>query len=299
MTSILVIDDEKVQAEGLAKALQVRMPHTAVRAAFEEKTILEQVEDWYYNIAIVDLRMDNFTIDGIIIIRKILQVNPFAKIIVVSGYLPDYESQLEFFKTGKIIATIEKGGVEAFTEKIVVAIKSVEADYEQNPQLNQTTLETLFAEAKNEPDAYQKGLMFEKFVGFLFGQMGFQHIQKRVIDVSRNEIDLVVRNEIDDLFFQKFSPYFFIECKNTSEKVNKGQFVEFEKKLSTSNGLANLGFIVTSNVFTEEARKEAIRSSKENYKVVFIGQPEIAALIRSNHLLQTLKQIIDNQVKDN
>lgn len=298
-TSVLIIDDEKVQAQGLENRLNQTLSHASIRAVYEEKDIIAQIENWYFNIAIVDLRMDNFEIDGIFIIRKILTINPFAKIIVVSGYLNDYDEQLEFLKTGRIIASIEKGDINAFTEKIIRAIKSVEADEEANPHLNQKTLESLYAEAKNEPKAYEKGEKFERFVSFMFGQMGFQHIQKRVIDVSRGEIDLVVRNEIDDLFFRKFKPYFFVECKNISEKVNRNQFTDFEKKVKYSNGMCNLGFLFTSNVFTEDVRKETLRTSGDDHKIIFIGQPEIAQLIRSNNMLQSLKSIIDTQVKDN
>jgi DNA-binding NarL/FixJ family response regulator len=297
--SILVIDDEQQQAEGMKKFLKKERPNFFVESAFKEKDILEKIENLYFDIAIVDLQMNDFEIDGIIIIRKILEANPFARIIIVSGYLPSYDAQIaEISKSGKIETVIEKTSIDIFTQKILMAINSIVETHEKY-YAHQNGLQSLYAEAKNETDKFSKGTKFERFVGFLFSQMGFTHVSKRVKDQSLGEVDLIVRNELNDLFFQKFKPYLLIECKNTAEKVDINDFKLFYGKLEHTNGMANLGFLITSNTIKDTAYKEAMRTSGKGNKVIFITHLEIARLIQSSNLLDTMKSIIDEQVKDN
>lgn len=298
--SILIIDDEKQIPKGLKRKFEIERPNINVFIASKEEDIIEKTENLYYNIAIVDLRMDEFEFDGIDIIERIIEVNPFAKIIVMTGYLPDFKDIITVFKkSGKISDIIDKSDINIFTENIIEATDSIINEYEQNPSLNQKTLEGLFAEAVNETDENLKGSKFEQFVTILFSQMGFMHISKRTKDKSLNEVDLIIRNEINDLFFQKFSPYILIECKNTQKKVDKNNFVQFYNKLENTNGLSNLGIIITSNTITRNTYIEAVRTSNKKEKIIFIDRTKINLLIQNDNKLEILKKIIDEQVKDN
>jgi CheY-like chemotaxis protein len=298
--SILILDDEQQQAEGLLRFIKNEKPTFTVNAAYQEADMLAKIENLYFSIALVDLQMNDYTFDGIDLIEKIIEYNPFAKIIVVTGYFSIFESRLNnFFKTGKIVAVIEKTSNDIFKPEILSKINQIVVEAENNHLLHQKTLEMLYADAKNETNAYLKGSKFEYFITMLFAQMGFIHISKRLKDRSLNEVDLVVRNEINDLFFQKFKAYILIECKNTETKVDKNNFKLFYEKIKETNGLSNLGFLITSNSFTWNTYFDAIRTSKENCKVVFITQKEIYRLIYSINILETLKSIIDEQVKDN
>ena len=97
-------------------------------------------------------------------------------------------------------------------------------------------------------------------------RIGFKEINYRKIDKSQNEIDLIVRNDIEDKFFEKFSPYFFVECKNIIENVDKNMFVLFLTKLQGSNELARLGFIITTSGFKRTTYLEALRTSNASSK---------------------------------
>ena len=98
---ILVIDDDAVQAAALAKKLSETIPSSELMCASSEESIGDTVENKFYNLAILDIRMDNFDFDGIQIAKRILEVNPFARIIFVSRYLTEYmDSSLRFSRTG-------------------------------------------------------------------------------------------------------------------------------------------------------------------------------------------------------
>ena len=68
--TILIIDDQRVEAEGLCRKITAMRPDFHVEAAYTESDILSQVDNMYYHFAVVDLQMDDYEIDGIDIIKK-------------------------------------------------------------------------------------------------------------------------------------------------------------------------------------------------------------------------------------
>ena len=298
--SVLIIDDEKNFTKIISKIITKERPNINIYTASEEEEILHKIENLYYNIVFVDLRMDDFEFDGIDLIKKIPKVNPFAKIIVISGYIDDYKMVINLFReNNKIIDIISKGDLKVLKPRIIETIDLIIEEYENKPELNKKALENLFANAVNETNNYLKGTKFEDFAVLLFNQMGFLNISKRSNDKSLNEVDLIIRNEINDLFFQKFSPYILVECKNRTEKVDKNDFIQFYSKLENTNGLSNLGIIITSNTISRNTYIEAVRTSNRKEKIIFIDRTKINDLIKTDNKLDVFKQIIDQQVKDN
>ena len=70
-------------------------------------------------------------------------------------------------------------------------------------------------------------------------------------------------------------------------------------KLKETNGLAELGFLITTSSFKRTAYLEALRSSEGQHKVVFIDNSLMMSLIKADDPREELKRIIDSQVKDN
>ena len=131
---------------------------------------------------------------------------------------------------------------------------------DSNPQSISTALINMYSELKDEENTYLKGSRFEDFISLLFQSIGFSEIVKRTRDKSLNEVDLIVRNEIDDPFLTKFGKYILIECKNHLDTIDKNDFILFKSKLTATNGLAELGFFITTSSFKRTAYLEALRS---------------------------------------
>lgn len=297
---LLIIDDEPMQVGNFKRFIQPIRPDLSVDSASTKDEILLKISSTYFDVAIVDLRMTSIDLSGFDVIRDIIDINPLAKVIVVSAFLAEFTSEINsIIKTGRIAAFIDKTKFDTFSKLLLHEVDKIIEDHEKDQSLIQRTLESIYSEAKNEVDPILKGKRFENFTAVLFSQMGFNHILNRVRDKSMNEVDLVVRNDINDTFFQKFKPYFLVECKNTMNDVDKNTFITFLSKLENTNGLSNLGFIITSSGFKKTAYAEAMRSSKGGSKIVFLSNIEISELIKSNDLLDTIKKIIDDQVKDN
>ncbi len=300
--SVLIIDDEKAQAEGLAKGLGRKLPNTDFFHVSTEPEINSAIENRYFSVAIVDLRMNGFTTDGIGFIKKIIEYNPFAKIIIVSAFTAEYVLLLkDLFLTGKIIDVVEKKEFELFTTELSTLIDNYHQKLLQDDltEVNNALLE-YYANVKNQSDTYKKGELFENFLSLLFQCIGFSNINKRVKDKSLNEVDLIIRNEIDDDFINKFGKYILVECKNKpNEKIDKNTYIVFKEKLLATNGLAELGILATTGSITRNTYIEAVRTSHDYKKIVFFSNKEMMKLILSTDKLETFKEIIDSQVKDN
>lgn len=299
--SVLIIDDEQAQAEGVAKAFKKDKPEFYVDFAYTEDVILQKIENTFYNIAVVDLRMDKFNINGFNIIKRIIEVNPFAKIIIVSAFVAEYIGEIqEVLPSGKIQGIVEKTDFDQYIAKIYTLSEQIINDIDVKFMLSSKALSKMYAQAKLESNAQKKGQLFEDFVALLFGSMGFKYIYNRIKDKSLNEVDLILRNDIHDNFIQRFGEYILIECKNKPDgAVTKNDFILFYNKIKSTNGLAKFGILITTGYITWNTYYEALRESKGDVKIIFISNPEIEKLINSEKPLEEFKKIIDLQVKDN
>jgi restriction endonuclease Mrr len=100
-------------------------------------------------------------------------------------------------------------------------------------------------------------------------------VDKRV-STGDEEIDLVIKNNIDRPFWMAFnSPLFFVECKNWHKSVGSKEMRDFETKMRNHSKLAKLGFFVSYNGFTTEALEELKRAGREDYHIVLIKKANL------------------------
>ncbi len=294
--TVLIIDDDELQAKNLAEALQKELSECVFIYEWREEEIFKTVVSKFYSVAMIDLRMDNYRFDGFKIIDLISEVNPYAKVVAVSAYTEEYVQLLSnYMSEGKLLCVSEK---ESF-DKWVPKLKSIIEGY-FSKGLNPITVQVLedsFAAAKNETDAYKKGKLFEDFVVNLFRQMGFVHIENRLKDAALNEMDLIIRNDVEDVFFNKFRRYIFVECKNKPESgIDKNDFIVFNNKVQSSSGNSDLGVMITTGTVKSTVFKEALKECKFNNKIIFLASAEILRLIHTPKMLEEFKEIIDEQV---
>lgn len=295
--TILIIDDEQLQAQQLANALRRELPSCNIVSAFEEEDIKNKIESVFFSVAIVDLRMDRYATDGFDIIDKIMVINPYAKVIAVSAYTGEYITKLnEYIAQNKILAISDKEDFATWIPKLKDIVLRF-FNQTGNP-ITVQVMEDMFANAKNESDTYLKGKKFENFVVVLFRQMGFKYIETRVRDAASNEMDLIVRNDIEDPFFAKFGRYIFVECKNKPEAgFSKNDFIVFNNKVASSAGDSDLGVVFSTGSIKRTVYQEALKESKGNVKILYMSSPEIIRLIHASDMLEEFKLIIDKQVQ--
>lgn len=299
--NVIIIDDIKEQSEGLAKGLSKLLPDCSFDFYYKEPEILDAIENRFYSLAIIDIRMDTFSIDGIKLAERIFEVNPFAHVLIISAFKDEYFLRLkDLLLTGKVVDIQDKDSFNIWLPKLKETINNYYLKIAEDPSEINNALLQYYSEAKNEIDIYKKGEKFEHFMSLMFQSIGFNQVLKRVKDRSLNEVDLIIRNDINDNFISKFGKYILVECKNKPiEKINKNDFIIFQNKLKNTNGLAELGIIATTGYITKNTYTEAIRESGDTRKILFLSNPELEKLIKAENKLSTFKNLIDQQVKDN
>lgn len=297
---VLIIDDEKDQAENLAKKLGKNFEHDDL--IFENYSSEEQlnkaIETRFYRLAIIDVKLDGFSENGIQLAKKIIESNPLIKILFVSSFKEQYLNEYNsLISNGSVIGFLAKDEFLQLCDNLSKIIRNniIDTDYNSTVLVNDTLL-SLYEEAVNQENTHKKGILFERFLSMLFHSIGFTFLQKRVKD-STSEIDLVIRNDINDPFLYKFGKYILVESKNEQEKINKDKFVLFRTKLNTTNQLAELGIIATSNLVAKTVKEEELRSSAEKGKIILLSRIELFRLIEANNKLSEFKDIIDEQVR--
>lgn len=300
--NILIVDDVKEQAEGMAKWFQKRFGDSySFDYAYEKEKIELKIDDGFYSLVILDLRLDGFGFSGIDLANRVIKNNPLAKIIFISAFSSEFfQETKDLLLTGRVLDIQEKSAVSTWYPILGDIIEEYYLNIDDDiSEINKSLLEH-YSDIKNEEDSYQKGIKLERFTTHLFGLMGFQNILKRVKDKSCNEVDLIIRNDIDDLFISKFGKYILVECKNyPSDNIGKNELIQFKSKLDHTNGLASLGLFITTKAMAKTAYMEAIRYSVGDKKIIFIENSHIINLIQSDQKLNEFKKIIDSQVKDN
>lgn len=85
MYSILIVDDERYMREGIAKILPwERLNIGWVETAESGTKALKKMEAHMPDIVVTDIEMKNM--DGLALIRKMNQINPRLRIIVLTGH---------------------------------------------------------------------------------------------------------------------------------------------------------------------------------------------------------------------
>ena len=295
---ILIVDDEQTQVEALAKKLREKFPDAIIVTANEEEDIKDKVENSFYNLLILDIRMDKYQTDGIQLAKIAKEYNPFAKVLFVSRFLAEYLPEIkELMLDGYILDFSEKEAYNTWLPKLSSVIQKYYDDLEENPSQVSNALIDYYAEAKNEVDTYKKGTAFENLISLLLKDIGFEQITKRSKDPALNEIDLIVRNDIQDCFLEKFGKYIFIECKNKpSTKTNKNDLIVFLSKIQHSHGMAELGILFTTSAITRNARIQLAMDAKSSTKIIIIDNILMERLLTAVDIKDTFKKIIDEQV---
>lgn len=298
---ILIIDDEAVQAQALTETIKEIFPEANVFFASGKEDIEYCIENKFYNLVLLDLRMDCYEFDGMSLAQRIIEINPFSKILFVSKFIAEYMPQLsKMLARGEVIGFSEKRTYDEWKPELKNIIEEYYFSIENEPSKVNAALLSYYMDLKNENDAFKKGKKYEDFIAILFRSIGFQEIMKRVKDESLNEVDLVIRNDIKDEFLSKFGKYILIECKNKPDtKTDKNDYIVFHSKLENASNMAELVFLFTTSSVTRNTYIEAARNSKSNKKVIIIDNVAMSQLLQYDNLKEGLKKIIDSQVKDN
>ncbi|MDG0809845.1 response regulator [Cohnella rhizosphaerae] len=130
MYNILIIDDERLIAEGVrAKLERAGMSEISeIRVACGGEEGIRAAGTFAPHIVITDMRMPD--IDGVQVVRRLSAELPRTKFILLSGY-GDYAYVREAFKYGVLDYLLKPAGSAELADQIKAAIAAIEADARQ------------------------------------------------------------------------------------------------------------------------------------------------------------------------
>lgn len=136
----------------------------------------------------------------------------------------------------KLAAAMERARIQAF------ASRSAEANEEQIRQIHRQCLA--------ESDSNRKGALLEDLVVLLLSSVrGFVPSARRRNDIE--ELDVWVRNESGDPFWQKEAAFLLVECKNWSSPTPASVLREVRDKVQYKSGRCRTGFVFAVAGFRE------------------------------------------------
>lgn len=144
-------------------------------------------------------------------------------------------------------------------------------------------------------DPKLKGEVLEKLCFLLFASVkGF--IVSNSMRTGTEEIDIAIRNESKDPFWEKVGSFILVECKNWSSRCGKNEIVLFKNKIENRFGFCKVGFLVSLNGFATTVNKEMLRSSKSELAIGLLKRADLEELIVSKRRGNLLKEKLEAAV---
>jgi len=158
--------------------------------------------------------------------------------------------------------------------------------FENEEQIRNSYIKTQCREILTSCDTvknkHEKGKLFERLTEIIFTSNNFFELVDKRVNTGDEEIDLVVKNNIDKPFWNALqSPLFFIECKNWINVVGTKELRDFEGKLRNHAKLVKVGFFVSINGFSSEVANELKRGSRGDQHVVLLDRSNIEDYLSS------------------
>lgn len=119
MTSLLIVDDDKTFASVLADSFTDR--GTEVTIAYSAEEALDIIANTPPEYAVLDLKMPGDS--GLTLIPKLLEADPFTRIVVLTGYA-SITTAVEAIKLGAVHYLAKPVG----TEEIIAAFEKTQGD---------------------------------------------------------------------------------------------------------------------------------------------------------------------------
>lgn len=295
---ILIIYHIHSETIPLADLLNEHMPGFTFERKIAEKEVLDAVKSLNYSLVILDLDIRLKGLTGLELAKMVVKTNPLIKLLFLSAYATqEYKSQLTAaLESSRVVDIVFKRRSHLVQELKLVIEHYYKNRLREGISLNRHLLE-YYEIAKNEQNLYQKAVIFEGFMMALFQTFGYKEMKERIREHAINEVDVIIRNVIDDAFLASFGKYVLIECKNIPGlAISRYELTHFHSKVKHTIGLSAMGIFATTGFVSRDTYFEAIRRSAVPVKIIFLDDVEILKLINADDKKEEFKRLITEQI---
>jgi len=297
--NVLIVEDEKVIQEDIKSRIIKKFPEVQVFPTDSAGSAKEIMENTLINVVITDMLME--TIDaGYELLKFVKDKKPLTQVIVftIDRTIQNVINCMSIGCFGYIL----KEDPDVFNKLIETTGEALELS--NYPVERESLIERLILCYWNEMQKTKKvdkrGTSLENLCSLIFRTIpGWEQIETR-FKTDTEEIDIVILNESEDQFWQKFGTLILIECKNWSKakKPGRKEYDEFYSKI-TRRGEEDcrFGFFVSINGVSKPFKEALKMNAKERIKIIILDRKDLWQLICSNNRSKYLKNLFLKQMK--
>ncbi len=290
---ILIIDDDTAFLETYEDLLSAE--GYAVERAMTRTQALARLDEPGWSVVIVDQKLigpggpDN----GLDLIGEVGLRAPGAKAILATAYASK-EAVERAFRDGAY-DYLEKGSVFAALLRVKVrnAMEAVRERWLGSLDQGETekAIRATWEAVQAEKDRNKKGLLLEQLMELLLKTIpGFGRLDTRMKN-EIEELDILVRNDSTDAFWQKESPYILVECKNWSGHVGTKELRDLFGKFEARYQRYRLALFVAAGGFADTVRQDLRTRAREGLLVMLISPGDLDELVKCSDRSAVLKDV--------
>ncbi|MBI4820845.1 MAG: response regulator [Deltaproteobacteria bacterium] len=274
MLNVLIIDDDPEYQRVYRDLLEdegYRSSFVASRIAAHEGWQRER-----FDAVILDKRLQGAggPDDGIDLLRELRFSG--AKVFLVTAYADD-DSIRRAFELGAY-DYLEKGALQRTLLRVKLdQIRELVRARQRGLPEGDRVIRELWAQL-HEGSSHARGRRLEDLILLILTSIPGLQEAWRNVRTPAEEIDIAVRNETVDPFWQKQPSYLIAECKNWSNKVGTSEVAWFADKVRDRRD-ACLGFFFAPEGFSEPVDEKIRSYRKEGLQMVLVDRPDIEELV--------------------
>ena len=194
----------------------------------------------------------------------------------------------------EIVLLADDGTAEDVRQPLAVIAAELEVSDEMRRSLGRSS----WSLCRESTDSATKGRRLEALLAFLLSQIDGLEIKSMNHRTETEEIDIVVRQRGVGMRAWQLpgAPFILVEAKNWhSARVTQKEFSAFLSKIENKRGTVRLGLLVGTLGFTEDARQQELRGSRNgDVTVVFVGPEELEGWIVSDDADLFLEELVED-----
>jgi len=132
MKSILIVDDERLILDGLSKSLSNE--HTEIKVLETGEDALKEIALRFYDLCILDIRLPD--INGLEVMRKIKEISPKTKVVIMTAYQVTEEMKKEIEENANyfISKPFDLSHIKVVSEMVPGSQEILQRDYKSKDE---------------------------------------------------------------------------------------------------------------------------------------------------------------------
>jgi DNA-binding response OmpR family regulator len=268
---VLVLDDDSDFQELYRENLEKNLPGLQVRTAANRQDAVKALRRGRLDIVIADMVIARDAEGGYETILELKNADPSIEVIAITQVTNNVSQAVRCMRAGCLDYLDKAEAPEVLRDRVKQALALARSGERRRTLVEQLILAD-WEMVLQSNDKKRKGRYLESLMALLFGSIPGWHVKTNQRS-DREEFDLVIRNELDDIFWMQRGNFILVECKHWSAERPPERDVcdAFYAKIQRrSPEYCRLGIFVSMMGVSKGFETEASRPSEGGRPVIVI-----------------------------